>query len=46
MEHAYAGVCGFPATRWNYELNICEIDDSGQEPDRTTSKQLEPAVTT
>lgn len=34
-EHPFAGVCGFPSTRW--ESGRCVIDDSGVEPQLTAT---------
>jgi hypothetical protein len=32
MEHPHAGYCGLPGTIWHLELNVCVLDDSGEEP--------------
>lgn len=32
QEHAYEGWCGFPASVWSIELNVCLMDDTGVEP--------------
>lgn len=32
QEHAYEGWCGFPASLWHPELNVCFVDDTGVEP--------------
>jgi hypothetical protein len=34
QEHKYEGWCGFPASLWNIELNVCLMDDTGVEPVR------------
>ena len=34
QEHQYEGWCGFPASLWNAELNVCLVDDTGVEPAR------------
>lgn len=32
QEHVYEGWCGFPASLWHHELNVCLVDESGVEP--------------
>jgi hypothetical protein len=36
QEHTYDGWCGFPASLWNVEQNVCLIDATGIEPARHT----------
>ncbi len=34
QEHTFEGWCGFPASLWSPELNVCFVDDTGVEPVR------------
>jgi len=32
-EHEYQVLCGLPSTLWHLALNVCILDDSGEEPE-------------